>query len=58
MSDFVSNCPISGPRKLDWELTWDIGGMGWSHKWGMFWPVSGEDDQVPMRKPDTPRWMR
>jgi hypothetical protein len=55
MADFASNCPISGPTNLDWKLAWDIGGMGWSHEWGMFYPTSGEDDALPMRMPDMPR---
>jgi hypothetical protein len=55
MSDFASNCPISGPTNLDWKLAWDIGGMGWSHEYGMFYPTSGEDDMLPMRMPDMPR---
>ena len=54
MPDFVSNTPISGPRNVDWKLAWDIGGMGWSYEWGMFYAVSGQDDMLPMRKPDYP----
>jgi hypothetical protein len=52
MADFVSNCPVSGPRDVGWELSWDIGGMGWSHDWGMFYPVGSPDDNVPQRKPN------
>lgn len=55
MADFVSNCPISGPRNVDWKLAFDIGGMGWSHEWGMFYPMSSEEDMLPMRMPDMPR---
>lgn len=55
MADFASNCPISGPRILNWKLAADIGGMGWSYEWGMFYPVSSEDDTIPMRGPDMPR---
>jgi len=51
----VSNCPISGPANLEWKLAWDIGGMGWSHEWGMFYPTSGDEDMLPMRLPDMPR---
>lgn len=54
MADFVANTPISGPRAVDWKLSWDIGGMGWSYEWGMFYPTSGDDDQLPIRPPDFP----
>lgn len=54
MADYVSNTPISGPRKIDWKMTWDIGGMAWSHQWGMFYNVSDDDDNQPMRKPTPP----
>ena len=54
MADYASNCPISGPRILDWKLAADIGGLWWSYEWGMFYPMSGEDE-VPMRAPDMPR---
>lgn len=54
MADFVSNTPISRPVNLDWKLSWDIGGMGWSYEWGMFYPTSGDDSTLPMRKPDEP----
>lgn len=53
MSDYVSNCPVSGPRGVGWKLHWDIGGMGWSHEWGMFYQTSSTDE-VPMRKPTRP----
>lgn len=56
MADFVSNTPISGPRNVGWKLSWDIGGLGWSYEWGMFYAVSGDDDLLPMRGPDHPRW--
>lgn len=55
MADFVSNCPVSGPRGVNWKMTWDIGGMAWSHEWGMFYNASGGDDDVlPMRRPTRP----
>jgi len=52
VADFVSNCPVSGPRNVGWKLAWDIGGMGWSYEWGMFYAVSGQDDTVGLRPPD------
>lgn len=55
MAEHASNCPISGPRNLDWELAADLGGMGWSFEWGIFYPVAGDDDVTPMRKPNSPR---
>lgn len=55
MSDFVSNCPVSGPRSMDWKVSWDLGGgMAWSHDWGMFYNVSSTDETLPMRSPDRP----
>lgn len=54
MADFVSNCPISGPRTMKWKMTWDIGGIAWSHEWGMFYDVSSTDETLPMRSPDRP----
>lgn len=54
MPDFVSNCPVSGPRNVNWKLSWDIGGMGWSHEWGMFYHTGSTDDLTPMRKPTRP----
>jgi hypothetical protein len=54
MADYVSNTPISGPRKIDWKMTWDIGGMAWSHEWGMFYNVGDDDSNQPMRKPTPP----
>lgn len=54
MADFVSNCPISGPRGVDWKATWDIGGMSWSYEWGMFYSSGSTDGLVPMRKPTRP----
>ena len=54
MADFVSNSPISGPRNVGWELSWDIGGMGWSYEWGMFYSVSSSEENLPLRKPDIP----
>ena len=55
MADYVSNTPISGPRKIDWKMTWDLGGMAWSHQWGMFYNVSSDDDEgQTMRKPTPP----
>ena len=53
MSDYVSDCPVSGPSRLDWKRSWDLGGMAWSHEWGMFYDVSSPDDtSVPMRPPN------
>jgi hypothetical protein len=53
MADYVSNCPVSGPRGVRWKAQWDIGGMAWSHEWGMFYDVP-DDDPTPMRKPTRP----
>lgn len=49
MSEFASNCPISRPRKLTWKSIWDIGGMSWSHEYGMFYEPA--DEMVPIRPP-------
>lgn len=55
MAEYASNTPISGPRSVDWKISWDIGGMAWSHDWGMFYAVSGgADDDIPIRRPDPP----
>ena len=54
MADFVSNCPVSGPRNVGWKMSWDIGGLGWSYEWGMFYDVAGNDDMLPFRKPEIP----
>lgn len=54
MADFISNTPISGPRNVDWKMAWDIGGMGWSYEWGMFYATSSSDDSASLRKPDMP----
>lgn len=54
MADFASNCPISGPRNVGWNVAWDIGGLSWSYEWGMFYDVPGEDDMLPIRPPDPP----
>ena len=54
MADFASNCPVSGPRGVDWKMTWDLGGMAWSYEWGMFYNTGSTDDMVPMRKPTRP----
>lgn len=55
MADFVSNCPISGPRGVNWKKTWDIGGMAWSYEWGMFYDSGSTDGLIPMRKPTRPQ---
>lgn len=49
MAEFASNCPISRPRRLPWEIDWDLNGMGWSFDHGMFYQP--QDDMVPIRKP-------
>lgn len=54
MADFASNCPVSGPRGVDWKVHWDLGGMVWSYEWGMFYNTGSTDDMVPMRKPTRP----
>lgn len=54
MSDYVSNCPISGPRNTGWKPTWDIGGMAWSYEWGFFYDIAAPDDQTPLQKPNRP----
>ena len=51
---YASNCPISGPRHISWEATWDIGGMAWSHDWGMFYNVSAPDEQAQLIPPRPP----
>ena len=51
MADYASNGPISGPRRMDWKVAWDLGGLGWSHEWGMFYAVSDTDDFLPLRRP-------
>lgn len=54
MADYVSNGPISGPRSPGWKRTWDLGGLAWSHQWGMFYDVPSNDDQTALRKPVGP----
>lgn len=52
MANYVSNCQISGPNNVGWKATWDLSGMGWSHQWGMFYPVGDDDDRfLPFRGP-------
>lgn len=51
MADFVSNTPISGPRNVGWKMSWDIGGMGWSYEWGMFYNMSNPDETLPIKPP-------
>ena len=55
MPDHASNCPISGPRNLDWKIAADLGGLGFSYEWGAFYPIASDDDVTPMRGPDMPR---
>lgn len=57
MADYVSNTPVSGPRQMDWKITWDLGGMAWSHEWGMFYSTSDSDEGLSMRKPTPPSGM-
>lgn len=54
MPDFVSNTPVSGPRNVDWKISWDIGGMAWSYEWGMFYASADRDEMLPLRKPEMP----
>lgn len=49
ISEFASNCPISRPINVGWKSDWDLGGLQWSHDWGMFFSPS--DELVPLRKP-------
>lgn len=51
MANYVSNCQISGPNNVGWKATWDLSGMGWSHQWGMFYPVGDDDRFLPFRGP-------
>lgn len=56
MSDYASNCPISRPRKVDWTISWDLGGMAWSYEWGFFYQTGdGDGDSfAPLRRPTPP----
>ena len=54
MANFISNTPVSGPRNVGWKISWDIGGMAWSYEWGMFYATSGDDEMLPLRKPEMP----
>ena len=54
MADYVANCPISGPRGVNWKMHWDIGGMAWSHEWGMYYDTGSSNGLAPMRKPTRP----
>lgn len=54
MANYVSNCPISMPRSPGWRRTWDLGGLAWSHEWGMFYDVPSDDQQDTLRDPVAP----
>lgn len=49
MSDFASNVPISRPRKMPWEISWDCNGLVWSNDYGIFFDV--QDHQEPIALP-------
>jgi hypothetical protein len=54
MADYVSNGPISRPRPMGWKVSWSLGGMSWSHDWGMFYDTPSGDEQTLALRPPTP----
>lgn len=42
MADYVSNTPISLPRKMDWKVNWDLNGMVWNNDYGFFFQPNEE----------------
>lgn len=52
MPDFASNTPISRPILMsEWKADWDVGGMLWSHDFGMFYQGTSNEDLLPFRLP-------
>lgn len=46
---YSSNCPISRPAQLDYEVDASFDGIAWNNKYGLFIPVEG--DMLPMKHP-------
>lgn len=46
---YSSNCPISRPTLVDYEVHKHLGGMAWNDDKGMFFPVEGE--VLPIKHP-------
>jgi hypothetical protein len=49
MSEFASNCPISGPINTGWKTDWDLDGWSWSYQWGLFF--GSVEEMVPLKPP-------
>ncbi|ACH62131.1 hypothetical protein MYRNA_130 [Mycobacterium phage Myrna] len=49
MADYVSNTPISRPRRMPWEVHWDCNGMVWNNDYGFFF--NAVDQMEPLERP-------
>jgi len=49
MANFASNTPISRPRKMPWEISYDCNGLVWSNDWGLFFDAA--DPLLPIVEP-------
>lgn len=46
---YSSNCPVSRPAVMNYEVDKYFGGMAWNNKHGLFFPVEG--DILPIKHP-------
>lgn len=46
---YSSNCPVSRPVVVDYEVEKYLGGLAWNDKHGLFFPV--EADILPIKHP-------
>ena len=53
MSNYVSNCPISGPIWVPYaKPDVDLNGIGWNYEYGMVF--NAPEREEPLRQPSTP----
>ncbi|QGJ94908.1 hypothetical protein SEA_REDWATTLEHOG_48 [Gordonia phage RedWattleHog] len=46
---YSSNCPVSRPAVMNYDVDADFGGLAWNNDRGLFFPV--ESDILPMKHP-------
>jgi hypothetical protein len=52
MSNYVANCKISGPRRVQASPDVDFNGLMWSYTIGLMFPPTAADDTIPIQLPN------